>query len=242
MWGYLCFPCRPPGPEPQTQEAQGAGGDSEAARPQRKGSSPTDNYSAPQAGLLLGGGACAQAAAQRQLLHAELKLVLQQKGERKQKPGAQVTPSSTMEVRSRSAEELRRAELVEIIVETEAQTGVSGINVAGGGKEGIYIRELREDSPAARSLSLQEGDQLLSARVFFENFKYEDALRLLQCAEPYKVSFCLKRTVPTGDLALRPGTVSGYEIKGPRAKVAKLVRVLSPALAPDCPSEPVTAP
>ncbi|XP_024433460.3 periaxin isoform X2 [Desmodus rotundus] len=196
MWGYLCFLCHPPGPEPQTQEAQGAGGDSEA---------------------------------QRQLLHEELKLVLQQKGERKQKPGAQVTPSSTMEVRSRSAEELRRAELVEIIVETEAQTGVSGIHVAGGGKEGIYIRELREDSPAARSLSLQEGDQLLSARVFFENFKYEDALRLLQCAEPYKVSFCLKRTVPTGDLALRPGTVSGYEIKGPRAKVAKLnIQSLSP--------------
>ena len=38
--------------------------------------------------------------------------------------------------------------------------------------------------------------------MFFENFKYEDALRLLQCAEPYKVSFCLKRTVPTGDLAV----------------------------------------
>ncbi|XP_005394333.2 PREDICTED: protein AF-17 isoform X3 [Chinchilla lanigera] len=129
-------------------------------------------------------------------------------------------------------QELRRAELVEIIVETEAQTGVTGINVAGGGREGIFVRELREDSPAARSLSLQEGDQLLSARVFFENVKYEDALRLLQCAEPYKVSFCLKRTVPTGDLALRPGTVAGYEMKGPRAKVAKLVRVLSPVPAP----------
>lgn len=42
-------------------------------------------------------------------------------------------------------------------METEAQTGISGINVAGGGKEGIFVRELREDSPAARSLSLQEG-------------------------------------------------------------------------------------
>lgn len=62
-----------------------------------------------------------------------------------------------METPRRPPQELRRAELVEIIVETEAQTGVSGINVAGGGKEGIYIRELREDSPAARSLSLQEG-------------------------------------------------------------------------------------
>ncbi|XP_038623581.1 periaxin [Tachyglossus aculeatus] len=130
---------------------------------------------------------------------------------------------------SRSTEELKRAELVEIIVETEAEAGVSGINVAGGGKEGIFIKDLLKDSPAAKSLSLQEGDQLLSARVFFENFKYEDALRLLQCAEPYKVSFCLKRTVPTGDLALRPGTVAGYEVKGPRAKVAKLnIQSLSP--------------
>lgn len=42
--------------------------------------------------------------AQRQLLHAELKLVLQQKGKRKQEPGAQVTPSSAMEARSQSAE------------------------------------------------------------------------------------------------------------------------------------------
>ncbi|XP_032104641.1 periaxin isoform X6 [Sapajus apella] len=229
MWGYLCSLCRPPGSEPRTQEAQGARDDPQAARTPQKGVSPADSSAAPRAGLLLGGSACAQAAAQRQLLHAELKLVLQQKGERTQEPGVQVPPSSTMEARSRSAEELRRAELVEIIVETEAQTGVSGINVAGGGKEGIFVRELREDSPAARSLSLQEGDQLLSARVFFENFKYEDALRLLQCAEPYKVSFCLKRTVPTGDLALRPGTVAGYEIKGPRAKVAKLnIQSLSP--------------
>lgn len=64
----------------------------------------------------------------------------------------------------RPSQELRRAELVEIIVETEAQTGVSGINVAGGGKEGIFVRELREDSPAARSLSLQEGGRGLRGR------------------------------------------------------------------------------
>nr|XP_033700965.1 periaxin isoform X1 [Tursiops truncatus] len=85
------------------------------------------------------------------------------------------------------------------------------------------------DAHAPPTSTWPAGDQLLSARVFFENFKYEDALRLLQCAEPYKVSFCLKRTVPTGDLALRPGTVAGYEIKGPRAKVAKLnIQSLSP--------------
>lgn len=106
---------------------------------------------------------------------------------------------------------------------------------------GPSVGGVRRHSTRLTSTSLA-GDQLLSARVFFENFKYEDALRLLQCAEPYKVSFCLKRTVPTGDLALRPGTVSGYEMKGPRAKVAKLVRVLSPVPVQDSPSDAVAAP
>uniref|UniRef100_A0A2I3GGN4 Periaxin n=1 Tax=Nomascus leucogenys TaxID=61853 RepID=A0A2I3GGN4_NOMLE len=42
----------------------------------------------------------------------------------------------------RPLQELTRAELVEIIVETEAQTGVSDINAAGSGKEGIFVQEL----------------------------------------------------------------------------------------------------
>lgn len=42
--------------------------------------------------------------AQRQLLHEELKLVLQQKEERKQEPEAQATHCRAMEARSRSAE------------------------------------------------------------------------------------------------------------------------------------------
>ncbi|ERE60800.1 periaxin, partial [Cricetulus griseus] len=141
---------------PRTQEAQGAGGDPQAARPQRKCEIPAHSCASPRVGLLSGEKTSTQEAAQRQLLHEELKLVLQQKEERKQEPEARASLCGAMEARSRSAEELRRAELVEIIVETEAQTGVSGINVAGGGKEGIFVRELREDSPAARSLSLQE--------------------------------------------------------------------------------------
>uniref|UniRef100_A0A8C9NUN8 Periaxin n=1 Tax=Spermophilus dauricus TaxID=99837 RepID=A0A8C9NUN8_SPEDA len=118
----------------------------------------------------------------------------------------------------RRLQELRRAELVEIIVETSSLKW-----------EQLVLSSWLADAHALPTSTSPAGDQLLSARVFFENFKYEDALRLLQCAEPYKVSFCLKRTVPTGDLALRPGTVAGYEIKGPRAKVAKLnIQSLSP--------------
>ncbi|XP_044281346.1 periaxin [Varanus komodoensis] len=116
---------------------------------------------------------------------------------------------------------LETSELLEVIVETEAEAGVRGMSVAGGGKEGLFVKDVLKGSPAARVLSLQEGDQLLSARVYFDNIKYEDALQILKCAEPYKISFCLKRTVPSAGIAHKPGT-PGFEIRGPRAKVAKL--------------------
>lgn len=66
------------------------------------------------------------------------------------------------------------------------------------------------------------GDQLLSARVYFDDIKYEDALQILRCVEPYRVSFWLKRTVPGVEVARKPGTAT-FEVKGPKAKMAKLV-------------------
>ncbi|XP_030075952.1 periaxin [Microcaecilia unicolor] len=120
-----------------------------------------------------------------------------------------------------SEEEKKKSELVEIIVETEAEAGVSGINVEGGGRKGIFIKDLSKDSLAAKSLSLKEGDQLLSARVYFENVKCEDALKLLQCAEAHKVSFCFKRTVQASDVSVSP-QAGGFELKGPKAKMPKM--------------------
>ncbi|ELK37515.1 Protein AHNAK2, partial [Myotis davidii] len=40
------------------------------------------------------------------------------------------------------------------------------------------------------------GDQLLSATVFFDHISYEDALKILQYSEPYKVQFKIKRKLP----------------------------------------------
>lgn len=68
--------------EPQTQEAQEAGSDPQAARPQRKSEIPAYSCASPRVGLLSGEKAITQEAAQRQLLHEELKVVLQQKEER----------------------------------------------------------------------------------------------------------------------------------------------------------------
>uniref|UniRef100_A0A3P9L9H3 PDZ domain-containing protein n=1 Tax=Oryzias latipes TaxID=8090 RepID=A0A3P9L9H3_ORYLA len=111
---------------------------------------------------------------------------------------------------------------VEIVVETDAEVGASGYSVMGGGERGIFVKDVLKDSPAAKHLSLQQGDQLLSAKVYFDNVRYEDALKILQCAEPYKVSFQLKRTVPETEVSVRPRILGG-EVKGPKAKVAKMV-------------------
>uniref|UniRef100_A0A3Q2D0F8 Periaxin n=1 Tax=Cyprinodon variegatus TaxID=28743 RepID=A0A3Q2D0F8_CYPVA len=111
---------------------------------------------------------------------------------------------------------------VEIVVETEAEAGASGYSVTGGGEDGIFVKDVLKDSPAAKHLSLQQGDQLLSAKVYFDNVRYEDALKILQCAEPYKVSFQVKRTIPTTEDGVRPRVPSG-EVKLPKAKVAKMV-------------------
>ncbi|XP_048378339.2 neuroblast differentiation-associated protein AHNAK-like isoform X2 [Stegostoma tigrinum] len=124
------------------------------------------------------------------------------------------------------------SELVELIVETAAEAGVTGFSVSGGGKEGIFVKEVLKDSRAAKALNLKEGDQLLSAKVFFDNAKYEDVLKILQSAEPYKVAFCLKRTVPSADVAISSDTGS-LELKGPEAKKTKLsIKSISPVKNP----------
>ncbi|XP_058242098.1 apoptosis-inducing factor 2 isoform X2 [Hemibagrus wyckioides] len=83
----------------------------------------------------------------------------------------------------------------EMIVKTVKEACVEGLVVTGGGKEGIFIKEVKVDSPASKHLSVKEGDQILSAKVYFDNVSYEDALKILEHAQPYKMEFCLRRKV-----------------------------------------------
>ncbi|XP_069763782.1 periaxin-like isoform X2 [Narcine bancroftii] len=120
------------------------------------------------------------------------------------------------------------SEMVELIVETEAEVGATGFRVSGGGKEGIFVKEVLKNSRAAKALNLKEGDQLLSAKVYFDNARFEDVVKILQSAEPYKVAFCLKRTVPGADVAVSSKT-GNLELRGPEAKKTKLsVKSISP--------------
>ncbi|XP_016356018.1 protein AHNAK2-like [Sinocyclocheilus anshuiensis] len=102
----------------------------------------------------------------------------------------------------------------EIIVKTVKEVCAEGLIVSGG-KDGIFIKDVKPESPASKHLSVKEGDQILSATVYFDNVSYEDALQILEHAQPYKVAFCLKRKPPprTQEDAetMRPDTTIGEE-------------------------------
>ncbi|XP_068194220.1 protein AHNAK2-like [Antennarius striatus] len=81
----------------------------------------------------------------------------------------------------------------EVIVKTTKDGSGEGLVYGGGGKEGIFIKGVVPESPASKSLGLKEGDQVLSATVYFDNMSYEDAIQILDHAQAYKVKLCLKR-------------------------------------------------
>uniref|UniRef100_A0A673BDE4 PDZ domain-containing protein n=1 Tax=Sphaeramia orbicularis TaxID=375764 RepID=A0A673BDE4_9TELE len=88
-----------------------------------------------------------------------------------------------------------------------------GLVYGGGGKDGIFIKDVVPESPASKSLQLKQGDQILSATVYFENVSYEDAIQILEHAQGYKMKLCLKRkpdiveTEPTIESDVIPVTI-----------------------------------
>uniref|UniRef100_A0A3Q2YGH8 PDZ domain-containing protein n=1 Tax=Hippocampus comes TaxID=109280 RepID=A0A3Q2YGH8_HIPCM len=107
-----------------------------------------------------------------------------------------------------------------MIVKTAKDGGAEGLVYGGGGKEGIFIKEVVPESPASKGLQLKEGDQLLSATVYFDNVSYQDAIQILEHAQAYKVKLCLKPP----KIEARPGSVEGSpsKFKLPTIKLPKL--------------------
>ncbi|XP_047467436.1 neuroblast differentiation-associated protein AHNAK-like isoform X2 [Mugil cephalus] len=94
----------------------------------------------------------------------------------------------------------------EVIVKTAKEGCAEGLVYGGGGKDGIFIKQVVPESPASKSLKLKEGDQLLSATVYFDNVSYEDAIQILEHAQAYKVKLCLKRKPDIADTEAAVGS------------------------------------
>ncbi|KAJ3613760.1 hypothetical protein NHX12_020006, partial [Muraenolepis orangiensis] len=108
----------------------------------------------------------------------------------------------------------------ELIVKTSEDGGAEGLIFGGGGKDGIFIKQVVPESPAYKNLCVKEGDQILSATVYFDNVSYEDALQIMEHAQAYKVKLCLKRKpeVPEEDPDGHPETIQEEEVTSPEMR------------------------
>lgn len=46
----------------------------------------------------------------------------------------------------------------EMIMKTEKEVCAEGLVVSGGGKDGLFIKEVKPESPASKHLSVKEGE------------------------------------------------------------------------------------
>lgn len=53
----------------------------------------------------------------------------------------------------------------EMIVKTVKEACVEGLVVTGGGKDGIFVKEVKLDSPASKHLSVKEGIEKIAIIV-----------------------------------------------------------------------------
>ncbi|CAL8273763.1 unnamed protein product [Merluccius merluccius] len=108
----------------------------------------------------------------------------------------------------------------EVVVKTDQDGGAEGLVVCGGGKDGIFIKQVVPESPAYKNLHVKEGDQILSATVYFDNVTYEDALQIMEHAQAYKVKLCLKRKpeVSEEDPDGHPETIQEEEVTSPEMR------------------------
>ncbi|XP_046903211.1 neuroblast differentiation-associated protein AHNAK-like isoform X2 [Hypomesus transpacificus] len=151
----------------------------EEERPRPQGSSPVEEF--PEAGTDTQGG--------EELYDPLYKSV---KKEKRAGRGFGSLFDKRSTPKTRKLEEMNMSESG-MIVKTAKEACSEGLVVRGGGKEGLFIQEVRPESPASKNTSVKEGDQIISATVYFEDVAYEDAIQILERAQPYKVEFCLKR-------------------------------------------------
>lgn len=55
---------------------------------------------------------------------------------------------------------------MEVTLQTEVESGASGFSVAGGGAEGLFVKQVLKESSASKLFSLREGTVLLSNYIY----------------------------------------------------------------------------
>uniref|UniRef100_A0A670ZLM8 PDZ domain-containing protein n=1 Tax=Pseudonaja textilis TaxID=8673 RepID=A0A670ZLM8_PSETE len=86
--------------------------------------------------------------------------------------------------------------------------------------EGVFVKQIQQDSPAAKTGIVQEGDQIVSATIYFDNVHSGEVSELLKNVGHHTVGLRLQRK---GDRSPLPGQPGSYDTFPPRSPEVVLV-------------------
>ncbi|NWW17270.1 AHNK protein, partial [Falcunculus frontatus] len=105
----------------------------------------------------------------------------------------------------------REEETREILLPNWQGSGSHGITIDQT-DDGVFVRRVQQNSPAARMGVVKEGDQIVSATVYFDNLQSGEVAQLLQTMGHHTVGLRLQRR---GDRSPLPGQPCGHEAFAP---------------------------
>ncbi|NXO46443.1 AHNK protein, partial [Locustella ochotensis] len=99
----------------------------------------------------------------------------------------------------------------EILLPNWQGSGSHGITIDQT-DDGVFVRRVQQNSPAARMGVVKEGDQIVSATVYFDNLQSGEVAQLLQSMGHHTVGLRLQRR---GDRSPLPGHSCGQQALAP---------------------------
>ncbi|NXA87281.1 AHNK protein, partial [Melanocharis versteri] len=99
----------------------------------------------------------------------------------------------------------------EILLPNWQGSGSHGITIDQT-DDGVFVRRVQQNSPAARMGVVKEGDQIVSATVYFDNLQSGEVAQLLQSMGHHTVGLRLQRR---GDRSPLPGQSCGQQAFAP---------------------------
>uniref|UniRef100_A0A803SPC8 PDZ domain-containing protein n=1 Tax=Anolis carolinensis TaxID=28377 RepID=A0A803SPC8_ANOCA len=91
-------------------------------------------------------------------------------------------------------------------------------------EEGVFVKQVHEDSPIAKTGVVKEGDQIVSATIYFDNLQSGEVNELLRNVGHHTVGLRVQRK---GDRSPLPGQTWSHDVFVPQTPEVVLVSLIS---------------
>ncbi|XP_032139039.1 neuroblast differentiation-associated protein AHNAK isoform X23 [Sapajus apella] len=101
----------------------------------------------------------------------------------------------------------------ELLLPNWQGSGSHGLTIAQR-DDGVFVQEVMQNSPAARTGVVKEGDQIVGATIYFDNLQSDEVTQLLNTMGHHTVGLKLHRK---GDRSPEPGQTWTHEVFSSRS-------------------------